>query len=632
MKYIYKNYFNLLIFLLFFFSYYLYFLSLERCFEGEDNCCKKSKWMKKKVIEESLSCFLTIILFQLLWKSKITKLHIIHFIIAFLLFYIYSHGIKFDDHGYYNIKFYFIIIIPISLLLFIAHYLLSHKNKKIAFLCFFSSLLIIYSIKIIVKRFLDCSDWPRGLNNTSIDNDRFKYGCLIQIPNFCPYKLGKYFLYKFHFTYLTCHDEALKSREKWLKFSKSPYIKKDTLRIGYPLINKEPKLYLLKNYDLLGKYISENLIDMDNLTLIKSLNGNIPEVTIDFSKNKIGQININLNFNKTLSDERKKLEKNTFPYSNNILIVYIDSVSRANSIRQLPKTLKFFEKFMSYKGNRNHNFPSHNFHSFQFFKYHSFTSYTPGNYPILFYGNHRNKMNKYITLYLKKNGFITGYSADNCVFDFTRSLHNFTVDDIYDHQYVMCDPNYKILNSEFKCFYEKYYFEHMFEYMSQFWRKYKSNRKFSLLLSNFAHRSSLEILKNMDNYIFEYFNNLFKDNLLKDTSIFLLSDHGLGIPSIYYLNEFFKYESHLPMLYLIINDRKNETYKSQYKYINQNQQSFITAFDIYDTIINIIYGNKFGTNEIIGIKSRHGQSLFTEINSKLRSPKNYTSMAKSVCK
>ncbi len=365
--------------------------------------------------------------------------------------------------------------------------------------------------------------------------------------------------------------------------------------------------------------------------MIKSLNGNIPEVSIDYSKNKIGKINVNLNFNKTLSEERKKLEVNTIPYSNNILILYIDSVSRANSLRQLHKTLKFFEKFMSYRGNKNPNFPSHNFHSFQFFKYHSFSSYTAGNYPIIFYGNHRNKMNKYITLYLKKNGFITGYSADNCVVDFTRSLHSFTSDDIYDHQYVMCDPNYKTIYSEFKCFYGKNYYDHMFEYMDQFWRNYKNNRKFSLLLSNFAHQSSLEVLQKMDNIIYDYFNNLFKDNLLKDTSIFLLSDHGLALPSIYKLNDFFQYELQLPMLYLIINDRKNETYESQYKYINKNQQSFITAFDIYNTIIHIIYGKRYVTNKIKGIKSKYGRSLFTYINSKLRSPKNYTFMAKTVC-
>ena len=73
---------------------------------------------------------------------------------------------------------------------------------------------------------------------------------------------------------------------------------------------------------------------MNNSILIKSLNDSIPEVSFDFTKNKIGDININLYFNQTLSDERMKLESNTQPYSNNILKVFIDSISKTNSQRQ----------------------------------------------------------------------------------------------------------------------------------------------------------------------------------------------------------------------------------------------------------------------------------------------------------
>ena len=54
-------------------------------------------------------------------------------------------------------------------------------------------------------------------------------------------------------------------------------------------------------------------------------------------------------------------------------------------MRSLKKTLKFFEKFISYKGAHNSDFPSENFHSFQFFKYHSFNYYTRYNYPQLLY-------------------------------------------------------------------------------------------------------------------------------------------------------------------------------------------------------------------------------------------------------
>ena len=624
-----KKFTNSYILVIFFLVYFLFFLSLEKCYEGEDKCCMKMDWIKTKVIEEVISIFLTVVLFEIMIINIISKLHLLHFTIIFLLFYLYSNGITFDDHGYYNIKFFFILTIPIIIFLNIIKYFLYLRNKKILFI--YTFLLMLISFEIYFNPLFDCSDWEKGLNNTSIDNNEKDYACLIKIPNTCTYKLGKYMFDRFKMYSPNCYKKALDSRKIILRFSKSPYINKDTIHIGFPIINKNESLFNLENYNLLPRYVSENLIDMNNSTLIKSLNDRKPEVSIDYSQNKMGEIKIDLNFNETLSKERKKLEKYINPYSNNILIVYIDSVSRAYAIRQLKKTLTFFEKFISYKGNFNQNYPRETFHSFQFFKYHSHDHYTPGNYPLLFYGNHRNKTNKYITLYLKRNGYITAYTADNCYYDFVRSLHNFTSDDMFDHHYAVCNPNLPHIFSELKCFHGKLYLEHMFEYMNQFWRKYKNNRKFSLLLTNFAHASSIEILKYMDDIVYEYLNRLFEENLLKDTSVFLLSDHGAGLPTVYFLNDFYQIEKHLPMLFIIVNDRKNETYESQYKYLYQNQQTFISAFDIYNTMIHLIFGDKFGTNSTNKIKSKYGESLFTKINQKLRSPKLYRFMTESVC-
>ena len=47
---------NTFIFAIFFISYYLYYLSLEKCYEGADVCCKKLKWIKKKLTQELASC------------------------------------------------------------------------------------------------------------------------------------------------------------------------------------------------------------------------------------------------------------------------------------------------------------------------------------------------------------------------------------------------------------------------------------------------------------------------------------------------------------------------------------------------------------------------------------------------
>jgi hypothetical protein len=111
-------------------------------------------------------------------------------------------------------------------------------------------------------------------------------------------------------------------------------------------------------------------------------------------------------------------------------------------------------------------------------------------------------------------------------------------------------------------------------------RKYKNNRKFLLIVSNEGHEGTLEVLKYADNVIFNFLNNLFNDNLFSNSSIILVSDHGVAMPSIFYLYDFYKIEKRLPMLYIIVNDRKNISYEKQYKYIHENQQTFITGFDI----------------------------------------------------
>lgn len=97
---------------------------------------------------------------------------------------------------------------------------------------------------------------------------------------------------------------------------------------------------------------------------------------------------------------------------------------------------------------------------------------------------------------------------------------------------------------------------------------------------------------------------------------------------------------HLPSLFIFVNDRKNISYENQYRYIQKNQQIFITAFDIYNTIGNLIYGDKYDiipnkTSQMDSFKTNWGISLFKKINSKERFPDkyyNYSSLSLSVCR
>ena len=480
-----------------------------------------------------------------------------------------------------------------------------------------------------------CNDWNKGLNNTYIHNDDSKYGCKIRIPKYCHYQVLSKYQDLTKFLGINCTNKKSNSRKTILKKSKSPYITEKTNKFGYPLTN-DGLMGCRDGLDekILKEYVIDNLFDLDN----NFKNFSEPEIIVDFSKDPSGELLIDLKYNGSLSEERKKLENKINPYSNNILILFIDSVSRASSLRQLNKTLKFFEKFINYEGGFNERFPEEKFHSFQFFKYHSFEGRTDANYPRLFYGNKREAKNIVrINKYFKENGYITNYCGHLCQKDNARTFHDITQSELYDHQLLICDPNAPRYHKPIrKCLYGKDDVGFLLDYSEQFWRKYNNNRKFSTIVIDSAHEETMEVLKYIDEIIYNYLYSLFSDGLFKDSSIFLLSDHGVGIQSIYYAFEFYTIENDLPMLYIIFNDRKNITHDKQYFYLRENQQTFITAFDIYNTINHLLYGDKYKyiynlTDENPTPKSPLGISLFEKINQKYRKPSNYESMSNNIC-
>ena len=74
--------------------------------------------------------------------------------------------------------------------------------------------------------------------------------------------------------------------------------------------------------------LSENLLDMENKEILKEIKKeNLPEIIVDFSDYQKEKMIINLRYNKSLSLERKKIESMYSPYSNNIIVLYFDSLS-----------------------------------------------------------------------------------------------------------------------------------------------------------------------------------------------------------------------------------------------------------------------------------------------------------------
>ena len=95
-----------------------------------------------------------------------------------------------------------------------------------------------------------------------------------------------------------------------------------------------------------------------------------------------------------------------------------------------------------------------------------------------------------------------------------------------------------------------------------------------------------------DDILHEFLIHIFKNNFLNDGLLIFLSDHGNVTARMLYIFEDYLKERFLPFLYIILQDNKNKTYIQQYANLIKNQQTFIYAYDIYNTLSSIIYGNE----------------------------------------
>ena len=93
-----------------------------------------------------------------------------------------------------------------------------------------------------------------------------------------------------------------------------------------------------------------------------------------------------------------------------------------------------------------------------------------------------------------------------------------------------------------------------------------------------------------------------------NSAIILVSDHGNNMGGFFGIKHSEQYfiEKGLPNLYLILEEKSDYNHTA----IEINEQRLITAYDIYETMLDMT-----GLNEI-KYKSGYGQTLFKEITEK----------------
>ena len=604
-------------------------------------------------------------------SKKINHSHILYSMLYYIIqFYIYHNkhvGSSFHDKSF--IHFYIFLFLNIQniciyyLCQMIRHFYDSYyEEKDDSFILYNDSAINIKHISILIlliiiiillhtlleikkEKIFGCEDWDTGLNGTKIDNDDSKYSCHLKLPKgYC-----KMNFYKGYFDLTPINNrncairDAKQEKKNFMKnLGENKNVDNLTKVFGFPFTNKDKKYSLKNQKDInsFGLLVNNDIFDLD-----KNNNDNLkPESILDFSENnvykgKYGELKINLDYNKELSEKRKKLENSNSLYDN-ILMIYIDATSRAHFQRSFPKLSNFIKSYMSYDP-----LSEKKLKSYQFMKYHSFGAFTPVNILPMFYGSSM-KSNKGIhnIKYFKENGFITGHVVDMCnkeQYDISFNDKDERQYEEWDHENVayLCDGNYFEIDDPYpsdrgafstkqRCLYGHPVSYYMIEYLKKFWEKYNTNKKYFRIAFNYGHEKTGAVISNLDEPLYDIIFNFYEKGYLYNTALFIVSDHGNqndGIYNIINTSEF-ELEKKYGLFFLLLYQNKNNIPDFSKNLIN-NQQIMLTPYDIHHTMLHILYGNKF--NE--AMKSDKGESVLNFIEPKERNCNKYDDWYKDFC-
>ena len=163
----------------------------------------------------------------------------------------------------------------------------------------------------------------------------------------------------------------------------------------------------------------------------------------------------------------------------------------------------------------------------------------------------------------------------------------------------------------------------MIDYAKQFWEKYSKNKKYFRMGFNYGNEKTGNVISYLDeplyDFIFDYYNKGYFDN----TALFIISDHGNIKSGIYNRISGSEFELEQKMgtfILLFSKNKNNQKYKVN---LLKNQDIFVTPYDIYDTMIHILYGDN---NNVLKNKyavNNKGKSVLLSINQEERNCQKY---------
>lgn len=211
-----------------------------------------------------------------------------------------------------------------------------------------------------------------------------------------------------------------KNKKTFLKTSSLPEGLKDkdnVTHIGYPRVEDLDE-YTKINQEAYRTKVRSNLIDMDDPNVPQEIKDKT-EFVVDISDPEHHKLDMKLKPNLKRAEEQRKLrkeiidnEKTNGTYESrvdkNMLIIYIDNLSRAHFFRKMPKTAEWLAQYVDNEES--------DYKTYQYFRYHSTYYNTLYSNAAMYYGQveHVDNTTKNVFDSYAKNGYMTGFFKDSC--------------------------------------------------------------------------------------------------------------------------------------------------------------------------------------------------------------------------
>ncbi len=297
----------------------------------------------------------------------------------------------------------------------------------------------------------------------------------------------------------------------------------------------------------------------------------------------------------------------------NVIIVGVDSVSRLNLVRQMPKSRRFLLQNLS---------------AVELLGYNKVADNTYVNLVPMFAGKYVHELpweesmntpfDRYNFLWknFSESGFRTLYAEDApkiAIFNYAKEGFHRPPADYYLRPFSLAMEDHgAVWNSNHDCVGSRLETQVVLDYLLAFLREFKSDSYFAFSFITRLTHDGVNKVGAADAPYYSFLSSLHKEGHLENSVLIFFSDHGMRFGSIRetYIG---KLEERLPFLLLVFPAWFKKKHPKLHRNLLTNRRRLTTPFDIYETLKDVLRMEETGSKSTPARVTQRGISLFSEV-------------------